>query len=184
MATKSKFQKSPPRKSEFSIEKVQLEKIVGPEPFTSKFLEQHDHAIDLFLDLKKWNNSVVTIACLQSVFFLVKSRRNEYLYLGSGRMLALMRELLGPLEEVHALVVSSSQATTEFKLDVLAAELLLIPAIFRTRHLTPKKMLHFWDNLVVAGAAPICGSSVRSFARATGFSRNSLKGRGTQSEKP
>lgn len=175
METKSRRQKDQAKKLEFSIEKIQLDKIIGAEPFTSNFLAQLDYETDLSIDLTDWKPSVAAIACLQSVFFLVK-RKENYLYLGSGRMLALQRQLHDPHDEVHAFVFNSSRVATEIKLDILAAELLLVPAIFRTRRLAPQKMMGLWENLMIAGAAPIRGGSARSFARATGFSHNSLKG--------
>jgi hypothetical protein len=159
---------------EFSIVKVRLDKILGQDPFTADFLASQGYVTDMGFNMADWDSAVAFLACHVTLVPLLK-RKAGYHYLGTGRTLSLLQQVLEPHHEIHTLVLHSSRVAAEVKLDILAMELLLIPAFFRARQLLPQKTMRLWEAMMDAGAQPIRGLGGLAFARATGFSYNSIK---------
>jgi hypothetical protein len=68
----------------------------------------------------------------------------------------------------------AKSVSNEFKLNVLASEILLTPSIYRTTRFRPWQHLVLCELIEQAGGTPIAGEGAAAFAAATGYSANSL----------
>jgi hypothetical protein len=153
--------------------RIRLGDIQQQDGFTKQLLGNRDYKSDFAGSPEMWAHEVLEISVLSSPLILVK-RASGYQYLGSGLKLHLMQRFLGPEDDVWALLYKAKSVSNEFKLNVLASEILLTPSIYRTTRFRPWQHLVLCELIEQAGGTPIAGEGAAAFAAATGYSANSL----------
>ena len=152
---------------------VRLGDIQQQDSFTQQLLGPQDFKTDHAGSPDIWAFDVLEIAALTSLPVLVE-RVSGFHYLGSGLKIHLMQQFYGPEAEIYALLYKPKSVSAEFKMNVLASEVLHAPGIYRTTRFRPRQNMALWEAIVQAGGVPIHGEGPRVFSAATGYSYNSL----------
>jgi hypothetical protein len=152
---------------------VTLAQISGPDMDIRSFLEGLGHETDTPVDLDAWHADALRAVYLQFPLVLLE-RKAGYVYVGSGRTYRLAQSIFDRDELIPALIIRGARISAARKLLLLAAELLGLPALTRTRRLGPRRLLGVWWKLSSLGVETIRGESEADFGRGTGYSRKAL----------
>ncbi|HRQ56426.1 MAG TPA: hypothetical protein PLN31_03350 [Azoarcus taiwanensis] len=154
--------------------------IQGLDLDIQQFLVQHGIPSGVSLNAHAYDPALIRTFCAINPPVLIRRGKQQYTIVGSGQRIAWIDQIYDPDEDVPALLLAGPRIPIIVKLQVLACELVLPPAMHRTRRGTAARLFDLSTALEAAGTRILNsgrGDQTGAFAGATGFSRDAIAGR-------
>jgi len=158
---------------------VALSQVDGLDPVIADVLAKNMAHLSVPIDLDAWRPETLRWVYLRSPLVLAPTRkRATYRILGSGLSGEIARRAWGPAAPVPAWVITAPRRIDlACKLDILAAELLGLRAIYGSRKTSVASLDELRQAIAQAGGHPFVGTGVSVFAKAMGCSLGSIAAR-------
>jgi hypothetical protein len=155
---------------------VVLSQVDGLDPAVADVLAKNMAHLSVPINLDAWRPETLRWIYLRSPLVLAPARKAaRYRILGSGLPGEIARRAWGPAVPVPAWVVTAPRRIdAACKLDILAAELLGLRALYGSRKTSVASLDELRQAIEQAGGHPFVGTGVSVFAKAMGCSLGSI----------